>query len=275
MITAFFLIALLAMLIGVPIAISLGLASMFYIIVSGIPPVTILLRLFSGINATALLAIPFFVLAGNLMNNGGIAKHLVRVANVFLGRFRGNLAIVAVGGCMFFSAIAGSGVATAAAMSTILIPEMDRANYDRTFSGSIVAATSPLGIILPPSIALILFGVLTESSVTSLFFWGIPTGLFIGLCLFAFVAYKAKKMGLEGSDKRYTAREKLLALKDASWALGTPIIILGGVFGGIFTPTESAVVAVVYALIIESARVSSWEYNEAVEFEANRSAVGA
>ncbi len=250
MVTLFFVSAVLLLILGVPIAVTVGAASILYIMVSGMPPMIIIQKLFAGINVTALMAIPFFVLAGDLMNSGGLAKRLVRLANAFVGDKTGGLAIVTIIGCMFFAAISGSGVATAAAMGGIMIPAMIDKGYDRTFASSVVASASPIGVIIPPSISFIIYGVLTGTSIADLYWAGIPAGVIMGLVLIAVSVYISKKEGYRGTDVKADSREKIEALKDAIWALGTPVILIGGVFGGIFTPTESAVVAVFYALFV-------------------------
>jgi len=250
MTTLFFVSAVVFLIIGAPIAVTVGLSSALYILLNDITPVIIIQRLFTGINNVALLAIPFFILAGDLMNTGGIAKRLVRLANAFIGDRYGSLAIVTVLGCMFFAAISGSGVATAAAMGSIMIPEMLKNNYDRNFAASVVATSSPIGVIIPPSISFVIYGVLTGTSVTDLYLAGIPAGFIIGVLLIGYCYFTSRKRGYRGSVVKADRKEKIAAFKDSLWALGTPIILIGGVFGGIFTPTESAVVAVVYALVV-------------------------
>lgn len=246
----FFGLAVIFLVIGMPIAVTIGLSSAIYILLNHITPVIVIQRLFTGINNVALLAIPFFILAGDLMNTGGIAKRLVRLANAFIGERYGSLAIVTVLGCMFFAAISGSGVATAAAMGTILIPEMLNNGYERKFAASVVATASPIGVIIPPSISFVVYGVLTGTSVTDLYLAGIPAGIIVGILLIVWCYLESRKKGYRGGTAKASRAEKWVALKDSLWALGTPLILIGGVFGGIFTPTESAVVAVVYALAV-------------------------
>jgi C4-dicarboxylate transporter DctM subunit len=246
----FFGLAVLFLVIGMPIAVTIGLSSAIYILLNHITPVIVIQRLFTGINNVALLAIPFFILAGDLMNTGGIAKRLVRLANAFIGERYGSLAIVTVLGCMFFAAISGSGVATAAAMGTILIPEMLNNGYERKFAASVVATASPIGVIIPPSISFVVYGVLTGTSVTDLYLAGIPAGIIVGILLIVWCYLESRKKGYRGGTAKASRAEKWAAFKDSLWALGTPLILIGGVFGGIFTPTESAVVAVVYALAV-------------------------
>lgn len=235
---------------GVPVAFTVGLASLLYIFVQGTPPMITVQRLFTGVDVAALLAIPFFILAGDLMNSGGIAKRLVRLANSVIHNVTGGLGIVTVLGCMFFAAISGSGVATAAALGSIMIPAMVERGYGRGFASAIVAAASPIGVIIPPSISFVIYGVLTGTSIADLYLAGIPAGVIMGLLLILVVYLKARKRGLVGENEPIRAREVAVAFKDSLWALGAPLILIGGVFAGIFTPTESAVVAVVYALIV-------------------------
>lgn len=250
MISVFFILTVIFLVLGVPIAITIGASSIVYIFMADIQPMILIQRLFSGVNVASLLAIPFFVLAGDLMNTGGIAKRLVKVANVYVGRFTGGLSIVTIVACMFFAAISGSGIATAAAMGAIMIPEMVNSGYDKTFASSVVASASPIGVIIPPSISFILYGVITGASISDLYLAGIPAGIIMGLVLIFVSRNYAKKVGYKGTGIKSTSREKWNAVKDALWAIGTPIILIGGVFGGIFTPTESAVVAVVYAIFV-------------------------
>lgn len=273
LVIVFFISTALFLLMGVPIAITIGASSLLYILMGGIQQLIAVQRLFSGINAVALLAIPFFILAGDLMNTGGIAKRLVRLANAYVGNMTGGLGIVTIVGCMFFAAIAGSGVATAAALGAIMIPAMVKNGYDKAYATSIVASASPIGVIIPPSITFVIYGVLTGTSIADLYLVGIPAGIIVGMALLLVNYYYSKKYGYKGVEQDSTQKidtdagmelstvkvtmtkaelrtERIIAFKEALWALGTPVILIGGVFGGIFTPTESAVVAVVYALIV-------------------------
>lgn len=250
MVAIFFLTALVLMILGVPIAITVGSSSLLYIFLKGIEPSIMIQRLFAGVDIAPLLAIPLFILAGDLMNMGGLAKRLIRVANSVIGNSNGGLAIVTILGCMFFAAISGSGVATAAALGSIMIPAMVDKGYDRNFASAVVASASPIGVIIPPSISFIIYGVLTGTSITDLYKAGLPAGFIMGAFLI-FVAYiTSRRKGYRGENIPIQPSTILKALKDAAWALGTPVILIGGVFGGVFTPTESAVVGVVYALFV-------------------------
>lgn len=250
MVTIFFITTLLLMVIGVPIATSIGLASIIYILIEGIEPLVIVQKLMSGVNVAALLAIPMFVLVGELMNVGGIATRLLNFANTLVGKTYGGLGIITILACMLFAAISGSSVAVAATFGSIMIPAMIKKNYDESFAGAIVATASPIGSIIPPSITLILYGVLTNTSIKDLYLAGIPAGILVGIALIIVTILISKKKGFKGGDKPFSLKEFGQATIKAFWAFGTPIILIGGVFGGWFTPTESAVIGVVYGLIV-------------------------
>ena len=250
MLMLFLILALLLMAMGIPIAVTIGVMSVSYIFMNDIPINIITQKLVSGVNVTALLAIPLFILAGDIMGKGGLATRMIRLASSLVGKVSGGLGIVAVIGCMFFSAISGSGVATAAALGRLMIPSMVEKGYDRGFATSIVAAASPLGVIIPPSISFIIYSNLTGSSVLDLYKVGLPAGLLIGFSLMVLFYFLAKKQGIQADNEPFDSKEFSAALKESLWALGTPIILVGGVFGGIFTATESAAVAVVYALFV-------------------------
>ena len=183
----FFEAAGVMLLLGVPVSMTIGGASLLYIFTSGMKDMVAIQKLFAGVNSVALLAIPFFVLAGDLMNTGGIAKRLVRLSNAYLGHRTGGLATIAIVGCMFFAAISGSGVATAAAIGSILIPAMVAKGYDRGFACSVIASASPIGVVIPPSISFVLYGVLTGTSISDLYLAGIPAGIIMGLSLMEIV----------------------------------------------------------------------------------------
>lgn len=250
MMALFVVLALLLMVMGVPIAITIGLASIIYIFVNGIPINIITQQIISGVNVTAMLAIPLFILAGDIMGKGGLAIRMIRLASALVGRVSGGLGIVAIIGCMFFSAISGSGVATAAALGSLMIPSMVNKGYDKGFATAIVAAASPLGVIIPPSISFIIYSNLTGASVSDLYKAGLPAGLLVGFSLIILVYILSKKQGIASDNQQFDFKEFWSALKESIWALGTPVILIGGVFGGVFTPTESAAVAVIYALFV-------------------------
>lgn len=258
--------ALILLVAGAPIAVGLGLSSLIFSLINDIKTVVIIQKLFAGIDSTALLAVPFFILAGDLMNRGGIAKRIVNMAAAAVGNIHGGMGIVAIIACMFFAAISGSGIATAAAIGGVMYAGMMRAGYSKGFSAAIVASASPTGIIIPPSIAFIIYAVLSKVAVSDLYKVGFPAGFIVGIALMVPTYFIAKKRNYkERADKiasgeivlqdveEIKEEKRLSGYKyfiDSLWALGTPIIIVGGVFAGVFTPTESAVVAVVYSILI-------------------------
>lgn len=249
--TAVLFIALIVLLIiGVPIAFVLCGSSILAILTSGdIHGAIVIQRMFSGSGSFTLLAIPFFVLAGNLMSVGGISKRLVNLCNSLFGHISGGLAMVAIITCAFFAAISGSSAATAAAVGTIIIPEMLHHKYDKDFAAATVASSAELGVIIPPSIGLIQYGVATGTSISDLFMAGFLPGIFICLVLCVVAHFMCKKQGFEPSSKA-TREEKVQAFKDAILAILMPVIILGGIYSGLFTPTEAAVIAVFYGLFV-------------------------
>lgn len=249
--TALLFISMIVLLIvGVPIAFVLCGSSIIAILSTGdIHNAIVIQRMFSGSGSFTLLAIPFFVLAGNLMSSGGISKRLVNLCNSLFGHISGGLAMVAIITCAFFAAISGSSAATAAAVGTIIIPEMLKHKYDKDFAGATVASSAELGVIIPPSIGLIQYGVATGTSISDLFMAGFLPGIFICLVLCVVAHFLCKKQGFEPS-KKATGEEKKQAFKDAILAILMPVIILGGIYSGVFTPTEAAVIAVFYGLIV-------------------------
>ncbi|WP_181351204.1 TRAP transporter large permease [Thalassobacillus sp. CUG 92003] len=250
MVTFFLIITILLFLLGVPLGITIGFSSMIYIMLADITPMIIIQRLFTGIDVSSLMAIPFFILAGNIMLTGGLAQRMIDLANSFIGRSTGGLALVTILGCMFFAAISGSAVATAAALSTLMVPAMVKKGYDHDFAASVVSTASPMGVIIPPSVTLIIYGSLSGSSISDLYTAGIPAGIIVGSALLIVTYFISKKKDYKGTGEPFQIKEFGTSLFRALWALGTPVILIGGVFSGIFTPTESGVAAVIYAVII-------------------------
>lgn len=235
----------------IPIGISLGLATAITMYFTSPVPLTMIAQTaFTGIDSFPLLAIPFFMLAGSLMGYGGISKRLVGFAESLVGFMVGGLAMVTVTACMFFAAISGSGPATVSAIGSFMIPAMKEKSYDGPFAAALTAAAGSIGVIIPPSIPFVIFGVVSGASVGELFMAGIIPGIIIGISLMIVSFFVAKKRGYPCSDRPGGLANLWVSFKDAIWALMVPVIILGGIYGGIFTPTEAAVVAVVYALVI-------------------------
>jgi len=250
MILLFFLSLLVFMFIGVPIAISLGLSTIIGIALHETLNMAIVpQRIFVSLNSFPLMAIPFFILAGNLMGAGSMSKRMVAFASSLVGHFTGGLAMVAIVTSMFFAAISGSGAATTAAIGSILIPAMIAKGYKIEYAAANQAVAGALGIIIPPSIAMILYGVAAEVSIADLFIAGIIPGLLITFSLLLSAFFISKRDGYVGVEKS-DFPTVLRAFKDSILALLMPVIILGGIYSGLFTPTEASVVAVVYALIV-------------------------
>src|SRR5690606_10184119 len=226
----------------VPIAVALGASSFLTIWWYNLGVPVISYNFWAGIAKFPLLAIPFFILAGVLMEKAGMAERIVRFIRVLVGHWPGGLGLVAVVVGIFWGAVSGSGPATVAALGTVLIPGMARLGYDRKFATAVISATSELSIVIPPSIALIIYATLANQSVRTMFMAGVVPGLVVGAILAALTVFLSVQRGY-GGEPRASQSEVLAALRDAVWALLAPVIILGGIYGGIFTPTESAAVA--------------------------------
>ncbi len=235
-------------LLNVPIALSIGSATLLSLTLSPIPPTVLVQKMFTAMDSFPLMAVPFFILAGALMETGGISRRLIHLANTFVGHFSGGLAFVAIIASMFFGAISGAAAACVAAIGSVLIPEMVARGYGKPYTAAVQATAGTLGVMIPPSIPMIIYGVMTGVSVGALFMGGVVPGVLVGISLM-FVAWLiARRRGYRG-ERRYSWAERGAAFLDAFWALLMPIIILGGIYGGVFTPTEAAVVAVVYGLV--------------------------
>ncbi|WP_144639090.1 TRAP transporter large permease [Bordetella genomosp. 13] len=234
---------------SVPVAVAIGLASLGGISVAGLPWLVMAQQLYAALDKYPLVAIPFFILAGNLMEAGGISERMVDFAKSLVGGLQGGLACTCVLTCMIFAAVAGSSVATTFAVGAILIPAMIRHGYPAPFAASLQASAAELGVIIPPSIPMILFAVSTDTSTGELFIAGVMPGILIGLALMLYVWLYARRHGLgrQDGDGRMAPWP---SLRRAWLALLMPVIILGGIYGGIFTPTEASVVAVFYAVLV-------------------------
>lgn len=237
-------------LIGIPISFSLGLVSVGVLNTQDFNLLIVIQRLFAGVDSIALIAIPLFMLSGELMYRGGMSKRLVDFADTLMGHMPSGLAMVSILACMFFAAITGSAIAATAAIGGIMIPLMKEKGYDYTFSAPLLACGGSIGPIIPPSIPLLVYGTLANVSVGSLFIGGVVPGILMGVGLMIFCYSIGKKRNYVGREKAATASEILSTGKDTILALIMPIIIIGGIMTGIFTPTESGAVAVFYALIV-------------------------
>lgn len=251
--TVLFLVLLLTLFLSVPIGICLGLATMAVMVfVDGTPPLVLLARsVVTGADSFPLIAVPLFVLAGDLMQHGGMSRRLVGFANALIGHIRAGLAYVNVLACVFFAAISGSSPATVAAIGSNLIPEMEKVGYTRRFSASLTASSGMIGVMIPPSIPFIIYGVTAEVSIGKLFLAGIVPGVLFAV-MFMIVArwLLRKEPQVINNTRDFDAALIGTSFRKSVWALLVPVIILGGIYSGIFTPTEAGAVAVVYAAIV-------------------------
>lgn len=240
-------------LLSIPIGISIGLSTLLTIIffTDNIPFSTYVQKAFTALDSFPLMAIPLFILAGLLMAHGGISKRLLNLAEEIIGFVAGGLAMVTVVASMFFAAISGSGPATVAAIGSMMIPAMKEKQYG-DYGAALTAAAGTIGVIIPPSIPFVLLGVVGEISIGRLFLAGIFPGILMGLFLMltSYIYVKRKKVEQTTSLKDFSIKRVLLAFWDAKWAILTPVIVLGGIYGSIFTPTEASAVAVLYGLIV-------------------------
>lgn len=251
MTTAFLFIILFALLIiGVPIAFSLGLASILTILFfTNDSLASMSLKLFDTMEHYTLLAIPFFILASAFLTTGGVARRLIRFAIAVVGHLHGGLAIASVLACMLFAAVSGSSPATVAAIGSIVIGAMVKAGYPQPYAAGMLCNAGTLGILIPPSIVMVVYGAATETSVGQLFMAGIIPGILLGLMLMAAIYISARKMKIP-TQPRASFQELMVAAKEAAWGLGLIFVVLGGIYGGIFTATEAAAVAAVYAFFV-------------------------
>lgn len=236
--------------INTPIAIAIGVASILAIIVQGdFTMMMVVQRMFSGTDSFHLMAVPLFMFTGTLMEAGGISRRIIDFANALVGWLPGGLAAVTIVSAMFFAGISGSAAADAAAVGAILIPAMKKSGYKSDFAAAVQASGGSIGVIIPPSIPMIIFGFLTGASIGQLFAAGIFPGVLIGFSLIGVATYISAKKGY-ASTTRFSIAEVWCTFKRSLLAMGAPVIILGGILGGIFTATESAAVAVIYALVV-------------------------
>ena len=238
---------ILFLVLNVPVGIAIGLSSLTTLTFKGsISLVYMAQQLCTAANSFTLMAIPLFILAGELMSAGCVSEQLMKVANAFLGRLWGGLAIVTVAVCMFFAAVSGSGPATVAAVGGMIAPTMLKKGYSKEFTLALIACAGSIGVIIPPSIPMVIYGSVTNTSISGLFMAGFIPGILIGLSLIVYAYIVSKKNGWGHDGEKMSGKEKFKAVWEAKWALLDPIIILGGIYSGFFTPTEAAAVAAVY-----------------------------
>ncbi|CAM5218195.1 C4-dicarboxylate transporter DctM subunit OS=Ureibacillus acetophenoni OX=614649 GN=SAMN05877842_109135 PE=4 SV=1 [Ureibacillus acetophenoni] len=243
------LLLLLFLLINVPVAIGIGLATIIVSLLVDIDLIRLPQSLFTSLNSFPLLAAPFFILAGKLMEHGGISEKLVNFATSLVGHLRGGLAYVSVLACMFFASISGSAIATIVAIGAIMIPSLIKNGYNREFASTLHAAGGTIGVLIPPSVPMVLYGVSAGVSIGQLFMAGIIPGILVGVSFMVVSFFVARKQKLEVLPRK-SLKEVFNSFINALWAILMPVIILGGIYGGFFTPTEAAAVAVIYGFII-------------------------
>ena len=249
-----FALLFLFMMMGAPMAIALGASTVITLVcTTSLGITTIATACFSGLDSFPLLAVPFFILAGNLMKFGGLSNKILQFADALVGHIKGSLGMVAVVASMFFAALSGSSPATVSAIGSLTIPKMEEEGYDRAYATALNAAAGTIGVIIPPSIPFVIYGVVANTSIADMFKAGILPGILIGIVLMIvnYIAVTKNGYGMKDhANKHFSFRSLLHTLKDTWLALMVPVIILGGIYAGIFTPTESAVVGIVYTLII-------------------------
>lgn len=249
MVAIMFIIFLVLLLMGVPIAFSLGLSSLFYLFTNGIPLTVIAQKFYAGMDSFTLLCIPGFMLAGALMNGGGITRRILDFCNSFLGHFRGSLALVNIVASMVFAGISGTAIADVCSLGSMLIPAMVEDGYDDDFSVAVTAASSVVGPIIPPSVPMVIAGSCVSISVGKMFQAGIIPGILLGLAL-CIPTYIISVKRNYPRHERASWKMRLETTKDAIWAMLMPVILLGGILSGVFTPTEASIVTCAYALIV-------------------------
>lgn len=236
---------------GIPISMVVLVSSMVGILLfSDVPSLILIQQLFNGLDKFVILAVPFFILAGGVAAKGDTARRLVELMNIIFGRLKGGLAIATIFACAFFAAISGSSLATVVAIGTIMVPGLVKAGYPKRMAVGIIASAGSLGVLIPPSAPLVLICVAMNTSVGKQFMAGFLPGLVIAIALSVFVLIRSRKLGVKQREK-YTARQVFTIVKDSILALLFPVIVLGGIYGGLTTPTEAAAVSLIYVIIIE------------------------
>ena len=245
-----FVLLLALMLTGMPISISLGLTVLtFLFTMTTVPIESVALKLFTGIEKFEIMAIPFFILAGNFLTHGGVARRMINFASSMVGHWHGGLALAGVMACALFAAVSGSSPATVVAIGSIILPAMVRQGYPKAFGAGVITTSGALGILIPPSIVMVMYSVSTNTSVGKLFMAGVIPGLMLAFFLGMTTWYLARKHGYPRLPKASWA-ERLVAFRKSAWGLLLIVIVMGGIYSGVFTPTEAAAMAAVYAFIV-------------------------
>jgi C4-dicarboxylate transporter DctM subunit len=250
--TIFIIFALLTVLLltGMPVSISLGLTVLTFLFgFTEVPLQSVALKLFTGIEKFEIMAIPFFILAGNFLTHGGVAKRMIHFATSLVGHFPGGLGLSAVFACALFAAVSGSSPATVVAIGSILLPAMVKVGYPKSYGVGVIASAGGLGILIPPSIVMVMYAVSTNSSIGALFMAGVIPGVMLALFL-AFTTWWKARQGNYPTERRYSWKERFDAFRKAIWGLLLIVVVMGGIYSGLFTPTEAAAMSAVYAFII-------------------------
>ncbi len=260
------------LLIGVPIGISIGLSATFGMLASGMSLQYLGRVLYQGLDSYTLIAVPMFILAGSLMEKTGLTAKLIDLAKSIVGQATGGLAFVAIITCVFFAAISGSGAATTAAVGSMLIPAMIKDGYKPGFAGAVCACSGGIGVVIPPSLLFIMYGIIAEVSITRLFIAGVFPGLLLGLFLYVPVFLISRKRNYKSTIDKFSFRHFLRSLYEAKWAIISPVIVLGGIYGGIFTVTEASIIAVLYPAVVATfiTRQMSWAKLNSALFYAGK-----
>ena len=255
-----------SLVVGIPVAVSLGVTALFGLMMKGIPLEYIAKTTYNAVNSFTVIAIPMFILSGAIMEKGGLTKKLVAFAKSCVGDSPGGLATVTVLTCSMFAAISGSGPATTAAIGSILVPAMIHEGYDKNFSGAVVACSGGIGVVIPPSILMIMYGVAAEQSITTMFMAGVFPGILLAIFLIGTVKIISRRRGYRSvPDEKRSVKSFMHYLWDAKWAIFSPIIILGVIYGGIFTVTEASIVSVLYALFVSVFVYRSFSFHDLKE----------
>lgn len=245
-----FSLLLVLMLTGMPISISLGLTVLTFLFAfTDVPIEAVAMKLFTGIEKFEIMAIPFFILAGNFLTHGGVARRMIRFASAMVGHFHGGLGLGGVLACALFAAVSGSSPATVVAIGSILLPAMVKAGFPRRFGAGIITTSGGLGILIPPSIVMVMYSVSTNTSVGALFMAGVIPGLVLATMLGLTTWYRARKFNYPRQPKASWA-ERWMAFRDSMWGLFLIVVVMGGIYAGLFTPTEAAAMSAVYAFVI-------------------------
>ena len=238
------------LLMGAPIAVALGMAAMAAFMSIGKDVATLVQVAYNSVNSFPVMALPAFILSGALMQDSGISRRLVNIAEALAGRMTGGMGASTVIACLFFGAISGSGPATTAAVGMLMIPAMVKRGYDKSYASAVTASSGGLGVVIPPSIPMVIYGVTASESITKLFIAGVFPGLLIAAGIIFVNYFISKRKGYKSDAEDWSIKTVLVSIKDGFWALMAPVVILGGIYSGFFTPTEAAIVSIFYTLFV-------------------------